>query len=117
VEIESWDDINRIDVRPSRGILKVWAKSNREIQIDTKSGDVLQTAYRRSDLIESFHDGSWFGDGVKLGVFLPAGITLLVLWLTGMYLFFLPIYVRRRRKRSADRQLEVEKNAFSETAL
>jgi uncharacterized iron-regulated membrane protein len=109
VEVQSWDDINRLDVRPSRGMLKVWAKSNWEIQIDTKTGDVLQTAYRRSDLIESFHDGSWFGDGIKLGVFLPAGITLLVLWLTGMYLFFLPIYVRRRRKRSPGRQVEVEK--------
>ena len=25
-EIESWNDINRIDMRPSRGILKIWAK-------------------------------------------------------------------------------------------
>jgi hypothetical protein len=107
VEIKGWDDINRVDVRPSRGMLKVWAKNNWEIQIDAKTGDVLQTAYRRSDLIESLHDGSWFGDGVKLGIFLPAGITLLLLWLTGMYLFFLPIYVRGRRKRNARTQVAV----------
>jgi len=65
-EVGSWDDINRIDVRPSLGMLKVWAKSNWEIQIDTKTGQLLQVAYRRSDLIESIHDGSWFHDVASL---------------------------------------------------
>jgi uncharacterized iron-regulated membrane protein len=97
--VRTWDDINRVDVRPSRGMLKVWAKSNWEIQIDAETGTVLQTAYRRSDLIESFHDGSWFGDGVKLAVFLPSGVTLLLLWVTGIYLFVLPFWVRWRKKR------------------
>ena len=97
-EIESWDDINRLDVRPSRGMLKVWAKNNWEIQIDTETGAILQTAYRRSDIIESIHDGSFFHDYVKMLVFLPSGIALLLLWLTGIYLFVLPIWIRRRRK-------------------
>src|SRR5262245_38317103 len=52
-EIHTWADINRIDVRPARGLLKVWAKNNWEIQLDTQSGTVLQVAYRRSDWIES----------------------------------------------------------------
>lgn len=97
-EIETWDDINRLDVRPSRGMLKVRANNNWEIQIDTETGAILQTAYRRSDIIESIHDGSFFHDAVKTWIFLPAGIILLILWLTGMYLFILPIWVRRRRK-------------------
>ena len=96
-EIESWDDINRMDVRPSRGIIKVWAKNNWEIQIDTETGAILQTAYRRSDIIESIHDGSFFHDNIKMWLFLPSGIVLLLLWLTGIYLFALPI-LRRRRK-------------------
>jgi uncharacterized iron-regulated membrane protein len=98
--IQSWADVNRMDVRPSRGLIKVTAKSNWEVQLDARTGDVLQAAYRRSDVIESIHDGSWFHEGVKLGVFLPAGVILLVLWATGLYLFWLPIVVRRRRKRS-----------------
>ncbi|HYP27859.1 MAG TPA: PepSY domain-containing protein [Blastocatellia bacterium] len=98
-EVRQWDDINRIDVRPSRGMLKVTAKNNWEIQIDSKTGEVLQVAYRRSDVIESIHDGSWFHDRVKLWVFLPTGATLLTLWVTGIVLFFLPIVVRWRRKR------------------
>lgn len=97
-EIETWEDINRLDVRPSRGMLKVWAKNNWEIQIDTETGAILQTAYRRSDIIESFHDGSFFHDSVKMWIFLPSGIILLILWLTGMYLFILPIWVKRNRK-------------------
>jgi hypothetical protein len=99
--VETWDDVNRVDVRPSRGMLKVWAKSDWEIQIDTRTGEVLQTAYRRSDLIESIHDGSWFGDGVKFWVFLPSGAVLLLLWVTGIYLFVLPFLARGRRKRAA----------------
>lgn len=99
-EIQSWEDINRLDVRPSRGMLKVFAKNHWEIQIDAETGEILQTAYRRSDIIESIHDGSFFHDNVKLLIFLPSGIILLILWLTGMYLFILPIWVKRKRKNS-----------------
>ena len=97
-EIKSWDDINRLDVRPSRGMLKVRAANNWEIQIDTQTGAILQSAYRRSDIIESIHDGSFFHDAVKMWIFLPAGIVLLLLWLTGIYLFALPLWVKRRRR-------------------
>lgn len=90
-EIDSWDDINRLDVRPDRGMLKVSAKNNWEIQIDTHTGAVLQVAFRRSDIIEAIHDGSWFHDNVKLWIFLPVAFVLLGLWITGMYLFSLPI--------------------------
>lgn len=97
-EIRSWNDINRLDVRPSRGMLKVWAKNNWEIQIDTETGAVLQTAYRRSDIIESIHDGSFFHDNIKMWIFLPSGIVLFLLWLTGIYLFAIPFLGRRRQK-------------------
>jgi len=96
-EVRSWADIHRVDVRPSQGILKVSAKNNFEIQIDTQTGKVLQVAYRRFDMIEAIHDGSWFHKWVKLGGFLPAALILLLLWMTGMYLFCLPMITRRHR--------------------
>ncbi len=112
--VDTWDDIDRLDVRPDRGMLKVRARSSWEIQIDTGTGEVLQVAYRRSDLIESIHDGSWFGDPIKLGVFLPSGIVLLCLWLTGVYLWLLPLVARRsgriRRSRSKARELGKSKH-------
>jgi uncharacterized iron-regulated membrane protein len=100
-EVQSWGDIDRLDVQPSKGIVKVQCKNRWEVQIDLKTGDILQKAYRRSDLIESFHDGSWFHDSAKLWVFLPAAAILLVLWLTGIYLFFLPIVARWSKRRRA----------------
>lgn len=103
-EIQGWDDIDRLDVRPSKGMLKVRSKNSWEVQIDTASGEVLQTSYRRSDLIESIHDGSWFGDPAKLWIFLPTAIILFVLWITGVYLWLLP-YLMKRRRRLAARDL------------
>jgi uncharacterized iron-regulated membrane protein len=99
--IDSWNDIDRIDIRPGKGMMKIKAKNNLEIQLDARTGEVLQVAYRRSDMIESLHDGSWFGDWAKLGLFLPAGLALLGLWLTGVYLFFYPRWVKWRRPRRA----------------
>lgn len=99
--VESWADIDRLDVRPSKGMLKVRCKNRWEVQIDTSSGKVLSSTLRRSDWIESIHDGSWFHDSFKLWVFLPTGLILCGLWVTGVYLWLLPHLVRRRRKTSA----------------
>ena len=96
--VTDWDDVDRMDVRPGRGVVKVTTKSRWEAQVDLGTGDVLQTAYRRSDLIESIHDGSIFGgDWTKLGVFLPAGITLLLLWVSGLWMWWVPFIAKRRR--------------------
>ena len=78
-------------------LAKVWLHSGWEVQVDLGSGEVLQTAYRRSDLIESIHDGSFFaGDLTKLGLFLPAGVVLLLLWLSGLWMFWQPLAAKRR---------------------
>jgi uncharacterized iron-regulated membrane protein len=103
MEVTGWSEISRIDVQPSKGIAKVTSKNHWETQIDLKSGAVLQSAYRRSDLIESLHDGSWFHDNAKLFIFLPSGVIVLGLWLTGMYLFALPWWVKWRRRRAVPR--------------
>jgi len=97
--VTGWEDIDRLDVRPSKGILKVITKSRWELQLALADGAVLQTAYRRSDLIEQLHDGSFFGDATKLWIFLPSGLVVFALWLTGLYLFFLPMLTKRKRAR------------------
>jgi len=97
-EISEWKDVDRLDVRPSKGVVKVRAENRWEIQIDTQTGDILQVEYRRSDLIESIHDGSFFHEYAKLWLFLPSAIILLVLWITGIYLFVIP-YLSKLRKR------------------
>jgi hypothetical protein len=113
IEVRDWEDINRIDIRPSRGILKVQVKNSWEIQIDSGTGEVLQVAYRRSDIIESIHDGSWFHEAAKYAVFLPAAVILLLMWCTGVYLFVLPYLVRSRRRRSPDLQPHVQRPQYT----
>ncbi len=97
-EIESWSDIDRLDVRPSKGVVKVQSKNRWEVQIDLKSSEILSESYRRSDFIESLHDGSFFPDSAKLWVFLPNGLILLGLWVSGVYLWYLPFLSKRKKK-------------------
>lgn len=84
-------------MRPSKGLAKIHLKPDLEVQVNLQDGQILQIAQRRSDLIESLHDGSWFADWAKLGLFLPSGILVLFLWVSGVILFLLPIYLKRRR--------------------
>ncbi len=101
LEVAGWEDIHRLDIRPSRGLAKASLHSGWEVQVDLGTGRVLQIAPRRSELIESIHDGSFFaGDLSKLGIFLPTGIMLLLLWLTGLWMVWLPVSLRRRRSPS-----------------
>lgn len=97
MHVSGWDDVNRLDVRPGRGMVKVWLNNGWEVQVDLGTGAVLQTAYRRSDFIESIHDGSFFaGDWTKLGLFLPTGIVVFLLWLSGMWMWWVPFAAKRR---------------------
>lgn len=100
VGVQTWEDISRIDMRPKKGVAKIISNSGWEMQVDTSNGKILRVAYRRSDLIESIHDGSYFSDAIKLWVFLPTGILLLVMWGTGIYMFVLPKLTKwKKRKR------------------
>ena len=96
--LTSWEDIDRLDVRPGKGIIKVRGNNDREIQLDAATGKVLQVAVRRSDIIESIHDGSFFHESFKLWIFLPSAVILAVMWGTGIYLFLLPYMLRRYRR-------------------
>ena len=100
MEVAGWEDVDRLDVRPGKGMLKVRANNRWEIQIDGNTGELLSSTYRRSDLIEQIHDGSWFHDQAKLWIWLPTAFILLGLWVTGVYLWLHPHLVKRRRKKA-----------------
>ena len=98
-EITQWSDIDRIDLRPGKGIAKVISKNGWEVQVDTSNGKVLSANFRRSDVIESIHDGSYFSGWTKLFLFLPIGLLLILMWATGIYLFF-RTEIQKSRKRT-----------------
>lgn len=97
-QVNTWSDIRRLDIRPGRGMIKVICHNDWEVQLDSIDATILSSTYRRSDWIEALHDGSWFGDWAKLYLFLPNGLILLGLWFTGVYLWWLPIAARRKKK-------------------
>jgi len=96
--LNRWEDIDRLDVRPDKGIIKVRGKNHWEIQLNAQNGEVLQIAYRRTDTIEAIHDGSWFFEGAKLGLFLPAAILLFILWVTGLVMLFTTLKSKYRKR-------------------
>ncbi len=99
-EVSGWEDIDRLDVRPGKGVVKVRCSNRWELQIDLQTAEVLSSTYRRSDLIESFHDGSVFTETAKMWIFLPNGILLAVLWLSGLWLWWVPWRNRRKKRLS-----------------
>ena len=115
LKTNEWTDIDRLDVRPDDGIIKIRGTNGWEAQIDAHTGNILQVAQRRSDLIESIHDGSWFHDKAKLWIFLPAAVVVTILWLTGIYLFFYPYYAKRRNRRRLKKRKQKRKKEQEES--
>ena len=70
-QVDNWSQISRLDVRPSKGIVKVQTKIGIEVQVDLETGKVLQMAERNSDFIEALHEGTWFFDNANYWIFLP----------------------------------------------
>jgi uncharacterized iron-regulated membrane protein len=106
----TWAELKRADLKPDKGILKLVSPTDWEVQVDTTTAKVLNVAERRSDIIEKIHDGSWFAEPLKLWFFLPVGIVLFVLWLTGLYMFFLPYY--QKAKKSRDKAARLAAKTF-----
>jgi hypothetical protein len=90
--------VERFDVRPDKGIIKVlFKKGYWEAQVDGTSGKVLSLAQRHSDWIEHIHDGSIISDPFKLMYTNILGIGLLLLALSGLYMWYAPKVIRRSK--------------------
>lgn len=90
--------IKRLDVRPDKGMLKaIFKEDNWEVQIDGTTGKVLSVDVRHSDWIESLHDGSIFGDAFKLISMNFLGWGVLLLAISGFWLWYGPRRLRGLR--------------------
>jgi uncharacterized iron-regulated membrane protein len=97
---QSLDDVDRIDFRPGKRVHKVRSNYDHwEIQVDAVSGEVLSVERRMSDLIESIHDGSFFGDWVHGWLMPVVACALLFLAFSGLWLWLEPTIRKRRRKK------------------
>jgi uncharacterized iron-regulated membrane protein len=93
--------IDRMDVRPGKGIVKVlFTEGYWEAQVDGTSGKVLSVEKRHSDWIEHVHDGSLISDGFKLVYTNVLGIGLCTLALTGLWLWYGPKVIRGAKEKN-----------------
>lgn len=98
-------EVDRLDIRPDKGIAKVTFKTHfTEVQVDGYSGEVLSVSTRHSDWIEKVHDGSiidfyWTGEeGAKLTYSTLTALGLLFLAFSGFYLWYYPKLIRKLKK-------------------
>ena len=99
-------DLERIDARPSKGMVKfVFADDYWEVQLDGTNGNVLQINRRRSDIIENIHDGTILdvlfntkNDQFKLSYTTIMGLALLMLTVTGFWLWYGPKRLRKQKQ-------------------
>ncbi|MBC7872497.1 MAG: PepSY domain-containing protein [Ferruginibacter sp.] len=101
--------IDRIDIRPDKGIVKFTFKDHfKGVQLDGTTGKLLSIETRKSDFIEKIHDGSIldkiFGTGadqVKTTYTVVMGLSLLMLVLSGFWLWYGPKRLRKKKRHSS----------------
>lgn len=103
-------DLDRIDIRKDKGMVKfVFTDSFWEVQLDGATGNLLQVARRRSDFIETIHDGSFLdqifgttGGELKVVYSSVMGLALLIFTVTGFWLWYGPKRMRKQSKNSKE---------------
>lgn len=100
-------EVDRIDIRPDKGIAKITFKKHfTEVQVDGFTGKVLSVETRHSDWIEKVHDGSIIDfytsgeEGAKLTYSTLLSLGMILLASSGFYLWYYP-KILRKIKRSA----------------
>lgn len=100
-KLQSMKDIDRIDYRPGDNIFKVVSKEGyHEVQVDGKTGEVLSVAFRTDQLTEDIHDLSYFSDAMHTWWLPVVSVLLFCLGVTGIVIFFVPIFRRMKFRRS-----------------
>jgi uncharacterized iron-regulated membrane protein len=99
-------EVDRIDIRPDKGVAKVSFKTHfTEVQLDGLSGEVLSIETRHSDWIEKLHDGSivdfYLGgdEATKLTYSTLTALGLILMSLSGFYLWYFPKLIRKIKGR------------------
>jgi uncharacterized iron-regulated membrane protein len=94
------NSIDRLDVRYDKGIIKVlFTKGYWEVQVDATTGKALSVAQRHADWIEHIHDGSIISEFFKVIYTNYIGWGLLILSITGFWLWYGPRVIRKAKSR------------------
>ena len=98
-------EVDRIDIRPDKGTAKITFNTHfTEVQVDGYSGEILSVGTRHSDWIEKVHDGSIVDyyttgeEGAKLTYSTLVSLGLILLALSGFYLWYYPKLMRKMKE-------------------
>ena len=113
--------LDRIDIRKDKGMVKfIFIDHFWGIQLDGSTGQLLYIQKRRSDFIEKIHDGSildyYFGttnEQIKVVYTSIMGLSLLTFTITGFWLWYGPIRIKKRKK--AFHKKKLSRNSSSAT--
>lgn len=99
-------ELNRIDIRKEKGMVKfIFEDHLWEVQLDGKTGELLQLQKRHSDFFEDIHDGtvldSTFGTSKIFKVIYTTimGFALMLFTVTGFWLWYGPKRLKKMRKK------------------
>ncbi len=97
--------IDRIDIRPSKGIAKILYKKHfTELQIDIQTAEVVSVSTRADHFIERLHDGSiidfYFSDtnASKIIYTTLVSLGLVFMSISGYLLWRNPIKIKRKKR-------------------
>jgi uncharacterized iron-regulated membrane protein len=85
--------IDQVIFRPQKFHLALRLKDGRELQLHPQTGEILKSAPRLTGILIDLHQGSFFSKWGQSFIFLPAGLGVLFLLVSGLL-----IYPRRKNR-------------------
>lgn len=96
---------DRIELRPAKGYISFSYKKNYAIQVDGATGNAIVIEQKNGGFIQDIHDGAivdgWLTNKLGLSKIIYStvmGFALLVLTITGFYLWFKPKQIKQAKQ-------------------
>jgi hypothetical protein len=106
-ELKSLDDIDRFELHTGKGVFKITSKTGyHEVQVHAGTAEVLSVSKRNDQMVEDIHDLSFFNEGFRETVLPVVALCLITLGISGIIMFFTPIYRRWQFNRTKGADLK-----------
>lgn len=106
-ELKSLDDIDRFELHTGKGVFKITSKTGyHEVQVHAVTAEVLSVSKRNDQMVEDIHDLSFFNEGFRETVLPVVALCLITLGISGIIMFFTPIYRRWQFNRTKGANLK-----------
>lgn len=110
-DLKSLDDIDRFELHTGKGVFKITSKNGyHEVQVHAETAEVLSVAKRNDQMIEDIHDLSFFNESLRETLLPVVALCLIALGVSGIIMFFTPIYRRWQFNRTKGQNLKPKGN-------